>query len=189
MCDICNSYFSFLAIFCRFTPLTTQKIKVFKKWGDRLQMSSFYTCVPKIMITWCMVPEIWCATDGQTDRRTEKVTHGCYQTILTFSWSSSQTIQHTFLDMKQYWRFQRVPSKLNYSKNFFQSTCHTIMTLSESYYQTILTYSELISNSIHTFTELLPDNCTKNTFLRVWMDTWTDKKFSNGKFSTKNEKL
>ena len=101
-----------------------------------------------------------------------------YQTVLTLSWSYSQTILHTFPDMKQdwdfqrvtgklyfrvyikqYWHFQRrVPSKLNYSKSFFQSTYHTIMILSESYYQAILTYSELISNSIHTSTELLPNN-------------------------------
>ena len=30
-------------------------------------MSSFYTCAPKIMIRWCMVLEIWCATDGWTE--------------------------------------------------------------------------------------------------------------------------
>ena len=28
-----------------------------------------FTHVPKIIITWCMVPEIWCMTNGQTDRR------------------------------------------------------------------------------------------------------------------------
>ena len=35
--------------------------------------------VSKIMITWCMVPEIWCATDGWTDRQMKKVTYrgGC----------------------------------------------------------------------------------------------------------------
>ena len=60
------------------------------------------------------------------------------------------------------------------------------MTLSESYYQTILTYWELISNSIHNFTDLLPDK--SKYFLRVWMDTWTDKNFSNGKFLTRREK-
>ena len=27
-----------------------------------LDISSFYTCVPKIMIIWCMLPEIWSAT-------------------------------------------------------------------------------------------------------------------------------
>ena len=55
--------------------------------------------------------------------------------------------------------------KLNYRKNIFQSTYHTIMSLSESYYKTILIYSEIISNSIHNFTELLPK--IVNTFLRV----------------------
>ena len=57
--------------------------------------------------------------------------------------------------------FQRVPSKLNYSKSFFQSSYHTILTLTyylSTYYLTILTYSVLISNSIHTFTELLVHN-------------------------------
>ena len=54
--------------------------------------SSFYTCVPKTVIRWCTVREMWCATDvlmtdgqtdgqmdGQTDGRTEKVTYrgGC----------------------------------------------------------------------------------------------------------------
>ena len=33
-----------------------------------LEISSFYISVPKITIRWCTVPEIWCATDGQTDR-------------------------------------------------------------------------------------------------------------------------
>ena len=49
------------------SPLTAQKIKTSKKWKKHLEISSFYTCVPKIMIRWCMVPEIWCATDEQTD--------------------------------------------------------------------------------------------------------------------------
>ena len=30
--DTCNCYFSFWAIFCSFTPLTAQKIKISKKW-------------------------------------------------------------------------------------------------------------------------------------------------------------
>ena len=105
--------------FCPFTQLTTQKIKILKKWKKHLQISSFYTsvpkimticytvpeiwpvtdvnfifhfglffahlmwkkkwkqlqeissfytCVPNIIIRWCMVPEKWCATDGWTDR-------------------------------------------------------------------------------------------------------------------------
>ena len=68
MRDGCN-YFLFWAIFCTFTPQATQKIKILKKWKKRLEISSFYTCVPKILITWCTVPEIWCATDGWTDGR------------------------------------------------------------------------------------------------------------------------
>ena len=62
--DGCNCYFSFWAIFC---PFTAQKIKISKK-KKHLQMSSFYTCVPKIMIRWYIVPEKWCTIDGWTDR-------------------------------------------------------------------------------------------------------------------------
>ena len=67
-----NGYFSFWAIFCSFTA---QKIKISQKWKKTLDISLVYTCVPKIMIRWCTVPQKWCATDGQT----EKVTHrgGC----------------------------------------------------------------------------------------------------------------
>ena len=68
VCDRC--YFCFiLGYFLPFYPLTAQKIKISKKWKNRLEISSFYMCVPKIMIRWCMVPEIWCATDGRTDGR------------------------------------------------------------------------------------------------------------------------
>ena len=65
--DRCNSYFSFWAIFCPFTPLATQKLKLKKKYAKTHLEISFYTCVPKIMTTWCMVPEIWWTTDGQMD--------------------------------------------------------------------------------------------------------------------------
>ena len=67
--DRCNCYFSFWAIFCPFTPITAQKMKIFKKWKKYLVISSFYTCVPKIMIRWCTVTEIWCARDRRTDER------------------------------------------------------------------------------------------------------------------------
>ena len=63
VCDRCN-YFSFWAIFCCFTPpLTARKIKIFKKQKTCLEISSFYMCVPKVMIRWCTVPEVWCMTD------------------------------------------------------------------------------------------------------------------------------
>ena len=60
--DRCN-YFLVLAIFCPFTPRTAQKINILKKWEKHLGILSFYKCVPKIMIRWCTVPEIWCVTD------------------------------------------------------------------------------------------------------------------------------
>ena len=56
-------------LFLSFYPLTARKIKVKKKWKRWSEISSSYTSVPKIMIRWCMVPEIWCATDGKTDTR------------------------------------------------------------------------------------------------------------------------
>ena len=50
--------------FCLFSPLTARKIKISKKWkkNQHLEISSFNTCVPKIMICFT-VPEIWCVTD------------------------------------------------------------------------------------------------------------------------------
>ena len=68
-----QNFLLFWAIFCRFTSLTAQKINISKKWKKLLEIS-FYTCVPKIMIRWCIVPEISCAMDGQTDRWTDKRT-------------------------------------------------------------------------------------------------------------------
>ena len=60
---MCNCYFSFWAIFCPFTPVTTWKMKISKKRKRYLEISSFYTCAPKIMIICYNVPEIWCVTD------------------------------------------------------------------------------------------------------------------------------
>ena len=65
--DACNFYFSFWAIFCPFTSLKAQKIKISKKkkkMKKSLEMSSFYTCLPKIMIISYTVPRIWCVTDA-----------------------------------------------------------------------------------------------------------------------------
>ena len=55
--------FHFRHFFCPFTPLTTQKIKISKKRKNGLEISSFNTSVPWIMIICCNVPEIWCVTD------------------------------------------------------------------------------------------------------------------------------
>ena len=54
-----DNFLSFWAIFCPFTLLTTQKIKILKFWKKHLEISSFYTSVPKIMIICFTVPEIW----------------------------------------------------------------------------------------------------------------------------------
>ena len=43
-------------------PLTTQKIKILTKWSYHLEVSSFYTSVPKMMIIWRMLSEIWSVT-------------------------------------------------------------------------------------------------------------------------------
>ena len=50
--------------------------KFLKIWKKPLEISSFDTRVPKIMITWCTVPEIWFGriagqTDGQTDGKSD----------------------------------------------------------------------------------------------------------------------
>ena len=59
-----HNFLSFEAIFCPFTPLTTRKIKILKSWKkNHLEISSFYTSVPKIMTICYTVPEIWRVTD------------------------------------------------------------------------------------------------------------------------------
>ena len=62
-CDRCNCYFSFWAIFCPFSSLTARKINISKNWKRYLEIYSFYTIVPKIMILCYTVPEIWRMTD------------------------------------------------------------------------------------------------------------------------------
>ena len=46
---------------------TAHKIKISKKVKKGLEISSFYTCVPTIMIRWCTVPETCCMRDGWID--------------------------------------------------------------------------------------------------------------------------
>ena len=55
-------FFIILGHFFPLTSSTDQKIKILKKW-KHLEMSSFYTCIPKVTIIWCMLPETWSATD------------------------------------------------------------------------------------------------------------------------------
>ena len=51
-----QNFLSFWTIFCSFTPLTNQKIKILKNWKKHFEISSFYTSVPKIMIICYTVP-------------------------------------------------------------------------------------------------------------------------------------
>ena len=50
----------FFAILTPF-PLTNQKTKIFKKWKNHLEMSSFSTCATKNTIIWCIITQIWSA--------------------------------------------------------------------------------------------------------------------------------
>ena len=76
-----NFYFSFWAIFCSFNPLTTQKIKILKKWKRNAWRYYYFTHVYQKL--WS--PDVWFLRYGtwQTDRWVdgwlEKVTYrgGC----------------------------------------------------------------------------------------------------------------
>ena len=73
--DTCN-FISISCYFLPFYPLTAQRIKISKKREKYLEILPFYTCVPKIMIKWCTIPEIWFATNGRTDRQRDGLTDG-----------------------------------------------------------------------------------------------------------------
>ena len=75
-----DKIFVILHLFCPFIPPNNPKIQNFKKnekqKQKRLEISWFYIHVPKIMIRWCTVPKIWCATDGWRDRQMDGRTDG-----------------------------------------------------------------------------------------------------------------
>ena len=75
--DRYNFYFSVWAIFYPFIPQQPKrsKLKKKKRKKQRLEISLFYIYVPKIMIKWRTVPEIWCATDGWTEKVTDRYGH------------------------------------------------------------------------------------------------------------------
>ena len=76
---------------------------------------------------------IWGNTDTFMELLLNNTTHfSSHQTILTVTGK-----QYCRVYIKQYWYFQRVPSKLNYNNNLF---------------------SEYISHNNKTFAELLPNN-------------------------------
>ena len=53
----------FLPFYPSLNPPTPQN-QNFEKMKKLSRMSSFCKCVPKITIIWCVLPEIWCATDN-----------------------------------------------------------------------------------------------------------------------------
>ena len=55
--------FNFGLFFALSPPLTLPKNENFKKMKKNLEISSFYISLPKIMIIWNTVPEIWHMTD------------------------------------------------------------------------------------------------------------------------------
>ena len=57
-----RQFLSFRTIFCPFTTLTTQKIKILKNWKKDLEILSFYKCVPWMtIISYIIVPGTWSA--------------------------------------------------------------------------------------------------------------------------------
>ena len=75
--DRYNFYFSFWAIFYPFIPQQPKRSKLEKKKKRKKQCLEilFYIYVPKIMIRWRTVPEIWCTTDGWTEKVTDRYGH------------------------------------------------------------------------------------------------------------------
>ena len=72
--DRCNCYFLYWAIFCPLTPLTAQKIKIFKKWKKHLDI--YYHVYQKLWSddvqflrygAWQMDRQM----NGQMDRQTD----------------------------------------------------------------------------------------------------------------------
>ena len=58
-----DRFFVVLDHFLSFYPLKICKIRILKKWTKSLELLSFYKCIPQMTIIWCMVLEIWNATD------------------------------------------------------------------------------------------------------------------------------
>ena len=65
------TYFFILGYFLPFYSPNCPKNQNFKKWKKFLEILSFYTGVPKIVIRWCRVSEIWYMINGRTDGRTD----------------------------------------------------------------------------------------------------------------------
>ena len=58
-----GEFFIIMGHFLPFDPPNNKKSKFWKKKKKHLEVLSFYSCVPQMTIIWCMIPEIWSATD------------------------------------------------------------------------------------------------------------------------------
>ena len=74
--DRCNCYFSFWVIFCTFTSLTAQKVKISKKWKRTYRYHHITHIYQKLWLN-----DVWILRYGaqRMGRQTEKVTYkgGC----------------------------------------------------------------------------------------------------------------
>ena len=96
-----QNFLSFWVLFCPFTPLTTQINQNFEKMKKSLEIWSFYTNVPKIMIICYTVPEIRSMTDvidqnlHKMKKNTERYHHFTY--VNQKLWSSEIIIRDYYL--------------------------------------------------------------------------------------------
>ena len=58
-----TEFSAILGHFLPFDPPNNLKNQRFKQMKKGLKTLSFYTCIPQMMVIWCMVPETWSATD------------------------------------------------------------------------------------------------------------------------------
>ena len=124
---------------CYFEPFfitITRKIKILENWKNCLEISSFYTSVPKIMIICYTVPVIWCITD----------------VIVIFHFG-------LFFALSKNQNFRKMKKRME--KSLFYSSVPTIMiicyTVSEIWCMT-----DVISFHFGPCFPLLPPKCPKN---------------------------
>ena len=89
---------------------------------------------------------------------------------------SSQSIVSRFhIIIKQYLCFQRVTGK-HFSRVYIKQYCTKQYWLIQSSYQTLFTLPQSYYQKI------------VSALLKIWIDTWTDRKFSNRKFPSKSKR-